>query len=56
MKKKMRDLTEEEFEKVCDNNYKKYKTCYGCPLLIGDDSCFKYLDLDQEIEVDEENE
>ena len=53
MKKKMRDLTDEEIEKICNNNYKKYGTCYECPLQIGD-SCFKYLDLDQEIEVKEE--
>ena len=45
MKKKIKDLTEEEIEKICDNNYRKYKTCYNCPLQIGEDSCFKYLDL-----------
>ena len=55
MKKKIKDLTEEEFEKVCNNNYKKYKTCYNCPLQLEEGSCcFKYLDLDKEIEVDEE--
>lgn len=37
---------------ICDNNYKKYKTCYDCPLQIGEDSCFKYLDLNKEIEVE----
>ena len=54
MKKKIKDLTDEEIEKICDNNHKKYKTCYDCPLQIGEDSCFKYLDLGKEIEVNEE--
>ena len=54
MKKKIGELTDEEIEKICDNNYRKYKTCCNCPLQIGEDSCFKYLDLDKEIEVDEE--
>lgn len=51
MKKKLKELTAEEMEKICDNNHKKYKTCYDCPLKIEDDCCFKYLDLDKEIEV-----
>lgn len=53
MKKKIGNLTDKEIEKICDNNYRKYKTCYNCPLQIGEDSCFKYLDLGKEIEVDE---
>ncbi len=53
MKKKLKDLTDEETEKICDNNHKKYKTCYDCPLQIGD-ICFKNLDLDKEVEVEEE--
>lgn len=54
MKKKIGDLTDKEMEKICHKNYGKYKTCYDCPLKIGDDSCFKYLDLDKEIEVEED--
>jgi len=54
MKKKIKDLTNEEIEKICDNNRKKYKTCYDCPLKIGEDSCFKCLDLDKVIEVIED--
>ena len=53
MKKKIGDLTLKEIRKICDNNHKKYKTCYGCPLQIGEDSCFKYLDLEKEVEVEE---
>lgn len=53
MKKKLKDLTDEEMEKICNNNYKKYKTCYDCPLQMEDGPCFKNLDLDQEIEVEE---
>lgn len=55
MKKKLKDLTDREMEKICDKNYQKYGTCYNCPLQIGEDSCYYYLDLDREIEV-EENE
>ena len=51
MKKKIRDLTEEEMEKVCDENHRKYGTCYNCPLQLEVDYCFKYLDLDKETEV-----
>lgn len=58
MKKKIRELTDEEMDKICDKNYKKYKTCYDCPLKAGMDSnnCLKYLglDLDQEVEVEED--
>ena len=55
MKKKIRDLTDEEIEKVCDRNHRKYGTCYNCPLQLEEGNyCFKYLDLDKEIEVDEE--
>ena len=57
MKKKIRDLAKEEIEKICDRNHRKYGTCYDCPLQLEEGSCcFKYLDLDREIEVDEENE
>lgn len=56
MKKKMRDLTDKEMEKICDKNYQKYGTCYDCPLQIeGNNNCFKYFDLDQEIEVEEDD-
>lgn len=55
MKKKLKDLTDEEMKKICYNNYKKYKTCYNCPLQIGENNCFKFVDLDKEIEV-EDNE
>lgn len=51
--KKIKDLTNDEKKAICDKNYKKYKTCYDCPLQIGKDSCFKYLDLEQEIETEE---
>ena len=58
MKKKIRDLTDEDMDKICDKNYKKHKTCYDCPLKAGMDSnnYLKYLglDLDQEIEVEDE--
>lgn len=54
MKKKIRDLAKEEIEKICDENHRKYGTCYDCPLQLEEGSCcFKYLDLDREIEVDE---
>lgn len=53
MKKKIRDLTDEEMEKICDKNIEKYNSCYGCSLRTGVDGCFKYLDLDKEIEVKE---
>ncbi len=56
MKKKIKDLTEEEMEKLCDIHCQKYNNyCMYCPLKIGTDGCFKYVDLDQEIEA-EENE
>jgi hypothetical protein len=54
MKKKIRELTEEDIKKLCDNNYEKYGGCYGCPLETGEDGCLGYLDLDQEIEVNED--
>ncbi len=54
MKKKFRDLTDEEMDQICNKNHQKYGTCYDCPLKIGEDRCFKYLDLDKEIEVKEE--
>lgn len=54
MLKKLKDLTNEEMEKICDSNYQKYHTCYECPLQIGESNCFKFLDLDQEIEVKDE--
>ena len=56
MKKKIRDLTEEEIKKVCDENNRKYGTCYNCPLQLEVDYCFKYLDLDKEIEVNNNEE
>ncbi len=55
MKKKIRDLTEDEMQKICNENHKKYGTCYDCPLQLEEGSyCFKCLDLDREIEVNEE--
>lgn len=56
MKKKMRDLTYKEMEKIYDNYFGKYKYCKGCILNLGYDRCFKYLDLDWEIEVESEVE
>ena len=53
MKKKIVDLTDEEKEKICNKHYGKYKRCAGCVLNIGNDHCIKYLDLNQEIEVEE---
>ena len=55
MKKKIKELTDEEIEKICDDNYKKYKSCYNCPLQVGEHSCFKFLDLNQEIEIEAED-
>ena len=52
MKKKLGDLTEEEMKKVCYENNRKYGTCYNCPLQLEEGYCFKYLDLDREIEVE----
>ena len=52
---KMRDLTNEEMEKICDKNHQKYGTCYECPLQIEGGNCFKYLDLDKEIEVEDDD-
>ena len=54
MIKKVKDLTNEEMKKFCDKNYQKYHTCYDCPLQIGEHYCFKFLDLEQEIEVEED--
>ncbi len=51
MKKKLKDLTNEEMEKICNKHYDKHKRCAGCILNIGNDHCMKYLDLDKEIEV-----
>jgi len=53
MKKKLKDLTNEEMEKICNKHYDKHKRCAGCILNIGNDHCMKYLDLDKEIEVEE---
>lgn len=54
MKKKIKDLTDEEIEKICNENHKKYKTCYNCPLKIGENNCFKFVDLNKKIEVEDE--
>ena len=54
MKKKICDLTDKEMKKICYENHRKYNTCCDCPLQIGEDSCFQYLDLDREIEVEED--
>jgi len=54
MIKKIKDLTDKEMERICDKNYQKYHTCYNCPLQIGEDNCFKFLDLDRAIEVEED--
>jgi len=57
MKKKIRDLTKEEIEKLCDNYFEKHKNCQSCPL-NGINNCLKYLglNLDQEIEVEDRSE
>lgn len=52
-KKKIRDLTNEEIEKICDKYRKKPEICCGCPLEVGEYSCLRCLDLDEEIEVEE---
>ena len=54
MKKKIRELTDEEKEQICNKNHKKYGTCYDCPLKIDDYNCFKYVDSDREVEVEED--
>ena len=53
MKKKIRDLTEEDIYKVCA----KYHGCRkNCPFIISEEEdsyCItNYLDLDKEVEID----
>ena len=54
MKKKIKDLTLEEAEKICENQY----NCRCCSLFIDIDNCFKDLlreeKLEQEIEVEDD--
>ena len=54
--KKFRDLTDEEIDKLCDKQFKKYRTCFECPLKVGDNACLKILDLDRAIEVEVNDE
>lgn len=54
MLKKIRNLTDKDKEKLCNINHKKYGTCYDCPLEIDENHCFKNLDLDKEVEVEDE--
>ena len=54
MIKKMRNLTDEEMEKICNENHKKYHTCYDCPLQLDGGYCFKDLELNKEFEVEDE--
>lgn len=54
MKKKIKDLTLEEAEQICENQY----NCRCCVLFIDIDECFKDLlreeKLEQEIEVEDD--
>lgn len=49
---RVRDLTSLDISNLCTKHYKKYRTCFNCPLRIGKDNCFKNLDLDRAIEVE----
>ena len=51
MKKKIKDLTLEEMNKIC----KKQFTCRNCPLKSSFKTCIKYwgVYLEREVEVDE---
>ena len=55
MKKKIKDLTWEEAEKICENHY---TCCCCCTLFIDMDKCFKDLlreeKLEKEIEVEDD--
>ena len=55
MEKKIKDLNFTEMLKICDNWHNKFDDCMLCPLSIGDGYCFKYLDLDEKVEIPEVN-
>ena len=50
---KLRDLTDEEINELCDKQFKRYRTCFECPLKLSDDTCMKIINLDTTIEVEE---
>ncbi len=48
MKKKIKDLTDEEIRKMCENR----TLCEGCPFYSYNEHCFKLM-LYEEVEVDD---
>ena len=49
---RVRDLTSKIVSEMCIKYWRKYRTCWGCPLKIGDKNCFKNVDLDRVVEVE----